>query len=337
MSQPLVGPIVMGTVSVIVTFLLIITTMMPFSVHSKFIPSHPPNVIPSSKPLLPVLLMHGVTVDNNSMSELRNFILESTPGTIVLSLPCEDRLGSLLHPMSEQLELFARLVEEAKAQYSFRDHHLICHSQGGLLCRSYLQMYPKHTVRVFVSLSGVQNGEFGIPGDKSWELVLKDKFPFLWNMTADEIYTVFYTDAFQKLVSVANYWKDPYHMDSYRKHSQFLAVMNNDTTTVDYASKYHFRENMLRIDKMILNGSPQDEIIKPYFSAFFDYYKYDVASNSLVTESMKFQSFYRNDVFGLKTLDRENRLIIQRVPNVTHKEWITNQTLYELYLRPFLY
>ena len=98
--------------------------------------------------------MHGVTVDNNSMSELRNFILESNPGTIVLSLPCEDRLGSLLHPMSEQLELFARLVEEAKAQYGFRDHHLICHSQGGLLCRSYLQMYPKHTVRVFVSLSG---------------------------------------------------------------------------------------------------------------------------------------------------------------------------------------
>ena len=126
-------------------------------------------------------------------------------------------------------------------------------------------------------------------------------------------------------------------MPEFRQFNQFLAIMNNDTGTTDPASLYKFRDNTLRIDKMVLTGSPQDEVIKPYNSAFFDFYHYNTASNSLEMRPMEQQTIYLNDVFGLKTLNQQNRLIRLSVPNVTHMDWIEREDLYNTYMKPYLY
>lgn len=55
-------------------------------------------------------------------------------------------------------------IEKAVAanETLYRDgYHLIGHSQGGLLTRCLLEVWPRHRVRNYISLSGVQNGEYG--------------------------------------------------------------------------------------------------------------------------------------------------------------------------------
>lgn len=165
---------------------------------------------PLTTPFLPILLMHGVTADNGSMSDLEQFIRQAVPaGTFITSINSENTVQSLLKPMWEQVTDFSQKVDELKKRIGFSEFHLICHSQGGLLCRSYIQLTKNHGVRVFISLSGVQNGEFGIPQPTNSVLqLLHQEFPWLWNMTMKEVYRVFYTDFFQKMLSVANYWKD---------------------------------------------------------------------------------------------------------------------------------
>ena len=160
-------------------------------------------------PFLPILLMHGVTADNNSMSDVKKYLAKYVPqGTLIYSVPSTNTETSLLMNMMDQVEDFASKVQELQNLYNFKNYHLICHSQGGLICRSFIQLYPNHGVKVFISLSGVQNGQFGIPGILSWEQEWKKNFPFLWNLTKEEAFHFFYTDFFQKTMSVAGYWKD---------------------------------------------------------------------------------------------------------------------------------
>nr|CAG4708357.1 unnamed protein product [Naegleria fowleri] len=294
---------------------------------------------PLTTPFLPILLMHGVTADNGSMSDLEQFIRQAVPaGTFITSINSENTVQSLLKPMWEQVTDFSQKVDELKKRIGFSEFHLICHSQGGLLCRSYIQLTKNHGVRVFISLSGVQNGEFGIPQPTNSVLqLLHQEFPWLWNMTMKEVYRVFYTDFFQKMLSVANYWKDPYHYMEYRLYNQFLSIVNNDSLTTDYAKIYNFKENFLQIDKIILTGSPQDEVIHPYFSAFFEFYKLNSNTMQLLISPMQEQDIYVRDVFGLKTLDIQKRLIIENVPNVLHMDWIERRDLFEKYMLPYLY
>lgn len=123
----------------------------------------------------------------------------------------------------------------------------------------------------------------------------------------------------------------------YRLYNQFLSIVNNDSLTTDYAKIYNFKENFLQIDKIILTGSPQDEVIHPYFSAFFEFYKLNSNTMQLLISPMQEQDIYVRDVFGLKTLDIQKRLIIENVPNVLHMDWIERRDLFEKYMLPYLY
>jgi len=118
---------------------------------------HLRTVKPSSleKPFLPILLMHGIFSDNNTLSELRQYIEDMVPkGTIVYSVPSKGLVTSVLGSMEGQLDDFKKQIALTKRQFNITDHHLVCHSQGGLLCRSYIQTTPDHNVKVFISLSG---------------------------------------------------------------------------------------------------------------------------------------------------------------------------------------
>ena len=121
-------------------------------------------------------------------------------GYATFSLDVDPRSDSMFTPMDIQLQHLAAAIEETKKNNGFTDHHLICHSQGGLMCRTYLQSHA-HTVHTFVSLSGVQFGEYGIPEG------VKKYVPVLQNITRDEAYLVLYTKFAQATLSFANYWK----------------------------------------------------------------------------------------------------------------------------------
>ena len=124
-------------------------------ISSFFHVTHAFAIQQQDKPFLPILLMHGITAGPGAMNDLKKFIQQSAPAnTLVISVPSENYTTSVLQPMVNQLKDFTQKVNMLKQQYGFTDHHLICHSQGGLLCRTYVQTAADHNVKVFISLSG---------------------------------------------------------------------------------------------------------------------------------------------------------------------------------------
>eukprot|EP00731_Ephydatia_muelleri_P038703 Em0869g1a len=127
------------------------------------------------------------------MTDLVQFIQKAHPATDVLNVDAYNDADSLL-PMWDQVN-----GVQAKIQ-SFVESapdgvHMICCSQGGLVCRGILENYPMN-IRTLVSLSSPHAGQYG---DTQY---LKYLFP---NYTKEHLYLVFYTDVGQDF-SVGGYW-----------------------------------------------------------------------------------------------------------------------------------
>ena len=76
----------------------------------------------------PIILIHGVNADGDSLDDLKQHILAASPGTNVTALDIYDNLLSFL-PLYHQLPGFIKLVRPIM-QAAPNGVHLICHSQG---------------------------------------------------------------------------------------------------------------------------------------------------------------------------------------------------------------
>lgn len=84
-------------------------------------------------------------------------------------------------------------------------------------------------------------------------------FPDLAARTAFEL---FYSHVGQH-TSVANYWNDPHKQDLYYKYNIFLPYVNNEITS---SNSTEFRNALIKLNKMILIGGPNDGVITPWQS-----------------------------------------------------------------------
>uniref|UniRef100_A0A3P9MAV6 palmitoyl-CoA hydrolase n=1 Tax=Oryzias latipes TaxID=8090 RepID=A0A3P9MAV6_ORYLA len=105
---------------------------------------------------------------------------------------------------------------------------------------------------------------------------------------------------------------DPHHRKQYLEYSNFLPLLNGE-----------WRKNFLRIKKLVLIGGPDDNVITPWQS-FFGFYNH----NEVVVE-MKEQTFYKDDTFGLKTLDTRGDISVCSQPGVKHVEWHSNEKVFD--------
>ncbi|XP_023665646.1 lysosomal thioesterase PPT2 [Paramormyrops kingsleyae] len=256
----------------------------------------------------PVIVVHGLFDSSSDFENLLRFINLSHPGTNVSVIDLFDRSASL-QPLWKQVEGFRQAIYPIM-QNAADGVHFICYSQGGLVCRGILSTLPDHNVHSFISLSAPQAGQYG---DTDY---LKYLFP---QFVKSNLYHLCYTSVGQR-VSICNYWNDPHHKDMYINSSDYLAVLNserpNPNTTV-------WKNNFLRIKKLILIGGPDDGVITPWQSSLFEFYD----DNETVVD-MKHQDVYLRDSFGLKTLDARGDLVTCVVPDVLHTKWHSNYTVY---------
>lgn len=251
----------------------------------------------------PVVIVHGIfahawqyTILSDDMSD---FIFNET-GTRPYILRMELKNGAIYSftPLGLQVDLFAQLIAaDPHLQDGF---NLVCHSQGGLICRGYVEKYNSPKVKRLVTLGGVNAGMY-------------IHFPWYLRML-----DVFYNDFVQNRVSFATYWKDPFNRRLYLKYSSFLADINNER---DYNETY--RQNLASLDGLVMLGSPDDGIIQPWQSTVGGFYK----QNSLEIEDLPEQEIYRKDLCGYKTLDEQGRLVRIVVSNVTHINYIVGPQL----------
>ncbi|XP_051949400.1 lysosomal thioesterase PPT2-A-like isoform X3 [Xyrauchen texanus] len=257
----------------------------------------------------PVIVIHGLFDSSANFFNLHKFINQSHPGTNVLVIDLFDRSASL-QPLWKQVEGFTEAIYPIM-QNAADGIHLICYSQGGLVCRGILSTLPDHNVHSFISLSSPQAGQYG---DTDY---LKYLFP---QFVKSNLYHVCYTSVGQR-ISICNYWNDPHHRDMYINSSNYLALLNSERAN---PNKTVWKENFLRIKKLVLIGGPDDGVITPWQSSQFGFYD----DNETVVE-LKNQKVFLMDSFGLKTLYTRGDVALCSMAGVAHIFWHSNETVYK--------
>jgi palmitoyl-protein thioesterase len=268
---------------------------------------------------IPILAVHGIGGTHHDFDDYAVIVRKNLPGARFFALEIFEGYVSVFTSMSWQLEMLATEINRLKSVYNFTDFNLICHSQGALLCRTYLMEYA-HTCQTYVSLTGPQMGQFG--ATKPWE----DFIPFLRNMSTHIAYKAFYTSEIQAFLSFSNYWNDPFHHLEFSKGCPFL---RNYT----YQVKPEYKQNFLKLKKAIFLGSRDDETIEPAESALFHFWNITNVQDDYKMIPMKDQRIYQQDLFGLKTLMESGRLIIREHPKVGHIDWLSREDLFILYVK----
>jgi len=264
----------------------------------------------------PVAIIHGFLDKPRSLDYLSNYIRMHHPGTNVTVINLYHGWQSLA-PLWKQVEKFGQVVAQISAE-SKGSINVIGYSQGGLVARGILSTFSNLTVDTFISLSAPQLGQYGEPWYIKW------LFP---NHVKKDLYKVLYTK-FGQQTSLGNYWNDPHHQDLYKKFSAFLAILNNDT--YNPLSK-QWKENFLKINRLVLVGGPDDGIITPWQSSQFEYYD----ENEHII-GMSQQKVFKEDTFGLATLHQRKDIANCVVSGVNHFQFHSNLTVFNDCILPWL-
>ncbi|XP_029928321.1 lysosomal thioesterase PPT2-like [Myripristis murdjan] len=264
----------------------------------------------------PVIIVHGLFDGPKQFKTLTHFITKLHPGTEVSVIDLFDNLASL-KPMWRQVRGFRNAVYPIM-QKSPDGVHLLCFSQGGLICRALLSTIPDHNVHTFISLSSPQAGQYGDTDYLKWV------FPDHMKST---VFHICYNRFGQK-VSICDYWNDPHERSRFLQSSSFLALLNGEKPHIGMTA---WRENFLRIRKLVLIGGPDDGVITPWQSSHFGFYD---RNENIV--AMRKQEFYTNDTFGLKTLDARGDVSVCVRAGVQHTSWHSNYTVFNSCIEKWL-
>uniref|UniRef100_A0A3Q3X8K7 palmitoyl-CoA hydrolase n=1 Tax=Mola mola TaxID=94237 RepID=A0A3Q3X8K7_MOLML len=264
----------------------------------------------------PVVIVHGILDGPKEFKALSYYINKVHPGTEVTVIGLYDYLASLM-PLWRQVQGFRRAVWSIM-QKAPDGIHLLCFSQGGLICRALLSTIPDHNVHTFVSLSSPLAGQYGDTKYLRWI------FP---DCMKKKVFRICYNRVGHK-VSICDYWNDPHQRSRYLKNNNFLAMLDGDRP---HNNMKAWRENFLRIKKLVLIGGPDDGVITPWQSSHFGFYD----SNENIVE-MRNQAFYMNDTFGLKTLDARGDVSVCVHSGVKHIRWHSNFTVFTLCMEKWL-
>jgi palmitoyl-protein thioesterase len=260
----------------------------------------------------PVLIMHGIADSYKSMEVMVTYIKDAHPGTPVYNIDAFNDADSFLK-MWDQVDGVQKKISPIISNAT-DGVNLICYSQGGMVCRGFIEAFPDHNVKSFISLSSPQAGQFGDT----------DYFDFfLPNVTRDNVYRFCYSEV-GEYVSFCDYWNDPLHQSEYEKCSDFLYPLNS-------GKQPDYKSNFMSVEELVLIGGPDDGVITPWQSSHFGFY-----DDKLDVQPYQSQGFYISDAFGLKTLDEEGRIHVYNISGVEHTHWHTNKTVFDLYIEPWL-
>jgi palmitoyl-protein thioesterase len=257
----------------LVLFLSLVITVFSSSIYAKT--------------YRPVVLMHGVTATASDMYELAGWINQTFPGIYVVSIEIGNgHDDSFLLPMNRQVELFCATVRaDPHLQQEF---NMLGFSQGSIIVRAAVERCSLPVYNL-ITLSGINQGVFGVPN------LLNLPPPFR------ELVSEFaYEDAIQDVISIAGYWRDPYHFDKYLRRCRFLPDINNELPVRNET----YKMNMLKLNAFVMTYSDIDEIVTPGLSGWFLGYEL----NSLRVEPWNQTRQYTEDLIGLRTLWEQGKI-----------------------------
>ncbi|GCC18951.1 hypothetical protein chiPu_0018136 [Chiloscyllium punctatum] len=270
-------------------------------------------VLRAAQSYKPVIVVHGLFDSPGDFKLFQGFINETHPGTNVTVIDLFDHTQSLKSLWS-QVDGFKAAIYPIM-QNAANGVHMICYSQGGLICRGILSTMPDHNVDTLISLSSPQLGQYGDTNYLKW------LFP---NYVKSNLYHFCYTQIGQ-CFSICNYWNDPHHHKLYLNNSNYLAFLNNERENPNATEP---AENLE--EKQLVIGEQQGTSVLE--SRFFPQDR----NGMLEKEDLLLDSVYMMDLFGLKSLDNQGAIHTFTVNNVHHTKWHSNRTVFDNYILKWL-
>lgn len=264
----------------------------------------------------PVIIVHGILDGPKEFRNLTQFITSAHSGTRVKVIDLYNYKFSLM-PMWKQVDRIRKEIRK-EMQAAPDGIHLLCFSQGGLICRALLATTPEHNVHTFISLSSPLAGQFGETD------YIKSIFH---NIIKTNIFRACYNKLGQE-VSICDYWKDPHQRPRYLEFNNFLTLLDGEKPHSQLGA---WRINFLRIKKLVLIGGPDDGVITPWQSSQFGFY--DINENVI---DMIDRDVYCNDTFGLRTLDHLGALVPCVLSGVKHVHWHKDRMVFRTCMEEWL-
>lgn len=222
-----------------------------------------------------------------------------------------DTINGFLMSMDKNVDVFAEKVRA--------DPHLangfncIGLSQGNNICRGYIQRYNSPLVSTHLSVHGPITGVASLPScDPSSE-----KIGSLCKDLADLLSKAAYNQKMQDLLFQADYFRDVNFVNTseYKIYSE-MANWNNEGTSVDLTIK----ENFGKTKKFAMIRAMGDTVVYPNIGEWWGAYDEDFTTILSMTET----TWYKNDLFGLKTADQAGRILFNSTEG-NHLEFTTEQ------------
>lgn len=270
----------------------------------------------------PVVLMHGLAGRAEQMENLAERLRADTPGRYVLPMEIGNGANtSIFVPIDEQVAEFA---EKVSADGDLADgFHLICHSQGAIICRTYVEEYNQPRVKSLILLAGPNAGFFC---DKRENCEFLGALPDYVEILDEKL---MYSDFIQGMVAPTNYWKDPFKLEKYLTGCRTLPRIDNELAGDQNAEKPARRSStpesrkaqLESLEKLVLVGSPNDGAISPWQSSLFEFY--EDGSNTTV-RSLRSSELY--DAIGLRTLNEAGRMV-RIISGMTHSAYLSGEGL----------
>jgi len=308
--------------------------------------------------------MHGIMAAANNGKNIGDKIQRDFPGTKYIAIPLYENSASLTNMDIQARGVISFIEGEIKKEPSAFANgiNLICHSQGGLVCRGVVSLWANHPVKAFVSLAGPQQGV-----DSYSTVASKIPKPLYRLATSIGMYSAQLQSGFKVPgstgLSVANYFKVMFgsEYDSYQRASKFLAIINNEAPedrcyfkwfkckpktnpvsgltckykgvngcawTGDKESQYNrnpeMKTNFARLEKAVFLGSPDDGEIVPWQSTVWGYYAPGYGAKSKTVKMLDYAETVlgEKNLVPLQAMMDANKVVLKNVSGVKHTDWL---------------
>lgn len=276
-----------------------------------------------------------------------------------------------VQPLTNQVQLaIDQIREHVQTCKCFeRGYIFVAFSQGGCIARAVIEEMDDHKVRKFISLAGILNGAFIGPqlqDQHALPVSLKYNGPGMVPSTVFDLskydpavdgrgnYQYDLEVVAQKLpelqdqFSFFNLHRSPV-VGVVATKNKFLSRLNNinprdDDDTIGRSEQARRRDNFLKLEAAHLFASPDDGVVTPWQSSILGRYTElesveDIKTTkfeSLEVLDMKDTIEYRQDTYGLRTLDRLNGLHLHVLPGISHLAWTDNEEIFVKLVHPLL-
>ncbi|CAL8294961.1 unnamed protein product [Boreogadus saida] len=249
---------------------------------------------------LPLVMWHGMgdsCCNPLSMGAIKKMIEDDVPGIYVLSLRIgnnivEDTSNSFFMDVNQQVtRVCAQLAQDPQLKGGY---NAMGFSQGGQFLRAVAQRCPSPPMKNLISVGGQHQGVYGLPrcpGESS----------VICNWIRKALNTEAYSDMVQKHLVQAQYWHDPLEDDLYKKHSVFLADINQERVVNET-----YKKNLQLLEKFVMVKFLNDTVVDPRVTEWFGFLK---TGQSKETETLQESLLYTEDRLGLAAMEKAGKLV----------------------------